>query len=257
MNTKPTLSLPDRLNMTGRRVLITGGASGMGQATALILAEMGAEVVIADIQPATRTLEMLAEKGLTATAMQGNLADDAFLDSLIAAGPWFALAHCAAIFKPPADMDPVEGFELLMRINVRASQRLATGVIEGMAARREGFVVMVGSAAGQNGGIMTDNSERYYAEYAASKGGMHTLVKWLARRAVKHNVLVNGIAPGLVTSPLNANAGIVFTPENFFMPLGRPGQPVDLGWPIAMLCTPAASFIAGVVLDVNGGSYVP
>lgn len=249
-------ALPPTLNMTGRRVLITGAASGMGQATARILADLGADLALLDVQPMDATLALLGGAGNRVTTHQGDLADDGFVDSVIAAGPYFALAHCAAIFKAPAHLSPAEGFDLLMRINVRATLRLASGVIAGMAARREGYVVIVGSAAGRHGGIMTDNNETFYAEYAASKGGVHTLVKWLARRAVTHNVLVNGIAPGLVTSPLNANAGIVFTPETFFMPLGRPGQPAELGWPIALLCTPAASFIAGTVIDVNGGSYV-
>lgn len=240
--------------MTGRRVLITGAASGMGQQTALIMRDLGADLVLTDIQSMAETQKLLGGAGNSAQCIQGDLADDAFVDSLIANGPYFSLAHCAAIFRAPPHLKDGADFDLVMRVNVRAPMRLATGCIAQMAEQGGGYVVLVGSAAGRHGGIMTVNSEQYYAEYAASKGGLHTLVKWLARRAVEKNVLVNGVAPGLVITPLNK--GIHFDPKVMFMPLGRAGQPDELGWPIALLCTPAASFIAGVVLDVNGGSYV-
>jgi NAD(P)-dependent dehydrogenase (short-subunit alcohol dehydrogenase family) len=250
-----TRGLPSRLDMTGRQVLITGAASGMGQQTALIMGELGADVVLTDVQSMEETRQQLSAMGVASRTIQGDLSQDAFVDELVAGGPYVALAHCAAIFRAPAHLKDGEAFEFLMRVNVRATLRLAFGCIAQMEQQGEGYVVIVGSAAGQNGGIMTDNSELYHAEYAASKGGVHTLVKWLARRAVKKNVLVNGIAPGLVVTPLNK--GLNFDPKVMFMPLGRAGRPDELGWPIALLCTPAASFIAGVVLDVNGGSYVP
>lgn len=246
--------LPSRLDMTGRRALITGAASGMGQQTAYILGDLGADLTLTDVQSMAATREQLEATGVAARYLQGDLAADAFVDLLIANGPYFSLAHCAAIFRAPAHLKDGEDFDFLMRVNVRAPLRLASGCIAQMAQQGAGFVVLVGSAAGRHGGIMTENSDPYYAEYAASKGGLHTLVKWLSRRAVTKNVLVNGIAPGLVITPLNR--GIHFDPKVMFMPLGRAGQPDELGWPIALLCTPAASFISGVVLDVNGGSYV-
>ena len=236
--------------------MVTGAAGGMGRETAKILSTLGADLALVDVQAMDETVEILAGTGAV-TQHRGDLSDDSFVDGLIADGPYFAMAHCAAIFNPPADMPSDAGFDKLMRINVRAPLRLAQGVIKGMSEQGEGFVVMVGSAAGQHGGIMTENDDPRYAEYAASKGGVHTLVKWLARRAVKSGVMVNGVAPGLVTSTLNQNAGITFDPKEMFMPLGRAGRLEELGWPIAMLCTPAASFVAGVVLNVNGGSYVP
>lgn len=247
--------LPSRLDMSGRRVLITGAASGMGRACASVLAELGASLVLADLNPMDDTCADVEALGVDVQCLQGNLAEDSYVEQLIANGPYFSLAHCAAIFKAPASMKDGADFDYIMRINVRASFRLASGCIAGMAGQGEGYVVMVGSAAGRHGGIMIENSDAQYAEYAASKGGLHTLVKWLSRRAVGKNVLVNGIAPGLVVTPLNTGL-FEFTPENFYMPLGRPGHPADLAWPISLMCTPAASYISGVILDVNGGAYV-
>ncbi|MCV0394915.1 MAG: SDR family oxidoreductase [Rhizobiaceae bacterium] len=254
MAQQSTHPLPARIDMSGREVMITGAASGIGQQTALVIAGLGANLVLVDIQPTSETLSLLGETAGRVVTRQGDLADDAFVDRLVAEGPYYSLAHCAAIFRAPEGMASGEDFDRVMRVNVRAPLQLASGVIEGMAERGEGYVVLVGSAAGRHGGIMTENSEPSYAEYAASKGGLHTLVKWLARRAVKSNVIVNGIAPGLVVTPLNK--GMYFDPAVMFMPLGRAGRPDELAWPIALMCTPAASFICGVVVDVNGGSYV-
>jgi len=136
-------------------------------------------------------------------------------------------------------------------VNVRAAMLLASACVDQMIARREGYVVLVGSAAGRNGGGLPNDSLEY-ATYAASKGGVHTLVRWLSRRAVGHNVLVNGVAPGIVATPLSATVKV----DTSILPMRRVGQPDELGWPIALMCTGAASFTSGAVLDVNGGMFV-
>ena len=81
---------------------------------------------------------------------------------------------------------------------------------------------------------------------------MLTLVRWLSRRAVGHNVLVNGVAPGIVATPLSATLKI----DTSILPMKRIAEPAELGWPIAMMCTPMASFISGAIVDVNGGMFV-
>ena len=80
---------------------------------------------------------------------------------------------------------------------------------------------------------------------------MHALVKWLSRQAIGHGVLVNGVAPGPVQTPMTTG----FT-SGAQLPLGRMGRPEELAWPIAFLCTPAASYFSGAILDVNGGAFV-
>jgi 3-oxoacyl-[acyl-carrier protein] reductase len=126
--------------------------------------------------------------------------------------------------------------------------------MEQMVENGGGFVVLVGSAAGRNGGGSNAPSLDY-AAYAASKGGVHTLVRWLSRRVVAKNVLVNGVAPGVIDTPLTASVPhLGFVPTA--LPRGRMGNPEELGWPIALLCTPAASYTSGAVLDVNGGNFV-
>lgn len=239
------------IHLDGRRVLVTGTASGIGQATAHVLAQQGASLVLIDRDPLAATACMVNACGVRFECIEGELTNEAFLDSLVAKGPYFALAHVAGVFWPPKSMGEKEGFDFVMDVNVRVPMRLASACIKQMAAAGEGYVVLVGSSAGRHGGTSLDGGLEY-ASYAASKGGLHTLVRWLARRAVRHNVLVNGVAPGMIQTPILAS--VALKPDG--LPLGRVGRVEEVAWPIAFLCSPAASFISGVVLDVNGGAFI-
>ena len=150
---------------------------------------------------------------------------------------------------------PSEAFDFVMHVNVRAPLVLAMALIDQMGAQGGGFVVLVGSAAGRNGGASSGGAAEY-ATYAASKGGVHTMVRWLSRRAVGKNVLVNGVAPGVVRTPLVESVSKNVSFDNSLFPLGRMGEPSELGWPIPLLCSPAASYMSGAFVDVDGGTFV-
>lgn len=245
-------ALPSALSLEGRRVLVTGAASGIGQSAAACLAGLGAQLVLTDRNPLDETVAQVKAAGAEAPlCIQGDITQDSLQDQLLAHGPYFALASAAGVFNGLPGMSPQESFEFVMAINVRATMRLASACVDQMIPRREGYVVLVGSAAGRNGGGLPNDSQAY-AAYAASKGGVHTLVRWLSRRAVGHNVLVNGVAPGIVATPLSAT----LTVDTSILPMKRMGRPEELGWPIALLCTPMASFTSGAILDVNGGMFV-
>ena len=107
--------------------------------------------------------------------------------------------------------------------------------LPGMVQRRHGRIVMVGSLAGRMGGLIAG------PHYVASKGGLHALVKWLARQAGPSGVIVNGIAPASVDTPLMEGQPV----DTSRIPLGRLARPEEVGWPIAFLCSPAASYICG------------
>ncbi len=240
------------LNLQGKRVLVTGAASGIGQATARVFARLGADLTLTDIASLDETQAQIEEIGQNSASIQGDLTDDNFLKGLVEKAHPFAFAHCAAVFSRKTwrpDLTDKARFDLLMQVNVRAPMILASSCIESMADRGGGFIVLVGSAAGRNGGGIGGGTP---IDYAASKGAVHTLVRSLSRLGVGRNVLVNGVAPGPVETPLAR--GLDFPPAS--LPLGRIGQPDELAWPIAFLCSPAASFISGAVLDVNGGAFV-
>lgn len=244
--------LPSILDLTGRRVLVTGAAQGIGQSTAAALGALGAHVVATDLLDLDATRDLVEAEGGTGTWLSGDLADAGFITSLLELGPFDGVAHVAAIFAPDARLSEAERFHATMNINVRATKVLVGGAIDQMiAAGIEGYVVIVGSIAGRSGGtLVTDSAD--HAAYTASKGAVHALMRWLSRRAIAHGVRVNCVAPGGTAVP--ATKGLTF--DKTVYPLGRLGQPDEIGWPVALLCTPVAGNMSGSTLDANGGAWV-
>lgn len=245
-----TFPLPAALSMQGRRAVVTGAASGIGKATALVLAQLGAGLVIADRAPMDATRDEIEAAGGRCSAVQGDLTDDAFIAALFEGERVHAVAHCAGILigRPwTEDLEWKQRFHAVMDINVRVPLQLAATAADHMAAHGGGHIVLVGSVAGKTGGTSLTTPP----DYAASKGALHTLVKWLSRNAVGRGVLVNAVAPGPVETPMTRGFNLGPT-----LPMGRIGRPEELAWPIAFLCTPAASYLSGAILDVNGGAFV-
>jgi len=242
-----TINLPAALSMQGKRVVVTGAASGIGKATALVLAQLGADLVLTDRAPLDAIREEVAGP---CSVLQGDLTDDAFIASLFAGDRVHALAHCAGILEGrPWTEDRAwhERFHKVMDINVRVPLQLAAAAIDHMAGHGGGNIALVGSVAGKTGGTSLTTPP----DYAASKGAVHTLVKWLSRNAVGRGVLVNAVAPGPVETPMTRGFNLGPT-----LPMGRIGRPEELAWPIAFLCTSGASYLSGAILDVNGGAFV-
>ena len=125
---------------------------------------------------------------------------------------------------------------------------LGMALIEHIAGRGGGSIVMIGSVAGRTGGTSTQTP----LDYSASKGAVHVVVRWLSRNAVGRGVLINGVAPGPVRTPMTKDSTI----DPKVLPRGRMGEPEEIAWMIMMLLTPAAGYVSGAILDVNGGSYV-
>jgi 3-oxoacyl-[acyl-carrier protein] reductase len=243
-------SLPEALNLQGRRALVTGAASGIGRATALVLAQLGAELLLTDRAPLAAIRAELEGLGATCTAAEGDLTSDSFIAELLGGERIQAVAHCAAILEGRPwreDRNWHDRFHRVMDINVRVPLTLAAAAIDHMAQHGGGSIVLVGSVAGRTGGTSVNTPP----DYSASKGAVHALVKWLSRQAIGRGVLVNGVAPGPVQTPMTTG----FT-SGAQLPLGRMGRPEELAWPIAFLCTPAASYFSGAILDVNGGAFV-
>jgi 3-oxoacyl-[acyl-carrier protein] reductase len=245
-------ALPKVLSLEGRRALVAGAASGIGRAAAVSLAQLGADLVLVDRAPLDAVCAEVEATGRAALPLHGDLTDERFLQRIIATGPYFSFAHVAGVFRGPQGASPEEEFDFVMRVNVRAPLILASALIEQMNG---GYIVLVGSSAGRSGaGRLGTPIE--YATYAASKGGVHTLVRVLARRAAEKNVMVNGVAPGLVQTPLLDSVRPNAAATESVKPGKREADPKELGWPIALLCSPMASFICGAIVDINGGAFI-
>ena len=252
---KANLPLPSMLSLLGRRALVTGAASGIGRATALCLAELGADLVLADRAPLEALCSEIEGLGRSATALQGDLTDDAFLDRIVEGGPYYSFAYVAGVFRAPKGTSSGEAFDFVMHVNVRAPLVLGYTLIERAEPQAGGYMVFVGSSAGRSGkGRLGEQTE--YVTYASSKGGLHSLVRALASKGAEKNILVNGVAPGVVRTPMLEDTAPHLMRSGEVSPLGRSADPMELGWPIALLCSPAASYVSGAILDANGGAFV-
>ena len=243
--------LPKPLSFEGKTVVVTGAANGIGRATAKVAAELGASLLLVDRAPLAEIAAEIKATGAKAETLEGDLTAAGFIERMIAKGPIDAMAHCAGILgrtplhKAPS---PAERFHQTMDVNVRVPIDLGMALIEHMAPRGGGSIVMIGSVAGRTGGTSLSTP----VDYSASKGAVHVVVRWLSRQGVGRGVLINGVAPGPVKTGMTAGSTI----DPKALPRGSMGTPEEIAWMIMMLLSPAASYVSGAVLDVNGGSYV-
>ena len=232
--------------LQGQRALVVGAAGGIGEATAQVMAGLGADLVLVDRVAPDALAERIRVNGGSAIALGGDVTDGAHRAAILeAAEPLDVLVYLAALCPWDDWADPGwdDVFDDVMAVNLKAPLQLARAVMPGMAARSGGRIVLVGSVAGRIGGLIAG------PHYVASKGGLHALVKWLAQRGGPQNVLVNGVAPASTDTAMIAGQPVDLTR----IPLRRKSRPDEIAWPIAFLCSPAASYICGTVLDVNGG----
>ena len=246
------MGLKNAMDMTGARVLITGAAGGIGAATARACASLGASLVLTDMAPLDKLAAELEGEGVKVATHKLDVANRGEVEKLAAGcGRIDAVAAVAGIcpFDDWIESDDFEAvFHRVMDVNVLGCLNVARAWLPRMAEQGGGRIVLVGSVSGRNGGV----SPIVQPSYVASKGGVHALVRWLAQRAAPKGVLVNGVAPGPVASEMTAT-----TPYGLERwPLKRLGRPEEIGWPIAFLCSPAASYFSGSILDPNGGHWV-
>jgi 3-oxoacyl-[acyl-carrier protein] reductase len=248
------------ISLRGRRALVTGGSRGIGAATAVLLAECGADVGIgyrSREQDASEVVRELAARGVRAFAAAANIATRAGADALFerAAREFGGLdlfVGNAGIWPPTpvplAQMDD-EQWERTM------AQNLASVFYTTRAAARMvgdgGRIVLVSSTAGQRG-------EAFHADYAASKGAVISFVKSLAVELAPRNVTVNSVAPGWVDTEMCAEpfAGEGRQRIEQSIPLRRIATARDIAGPIVFLCSDLARHITGEVVNVNGGSVL-
>lgn len=242
--------------LTGRRILVTGASAGIGRATALILADLGAQVVVngRNRERLAATLAALPGDGHATAAF--DLADcDAipgWIKELAADGPLSGIAHCAGTqsSKPVRGVD-VAYFDQLMHANLLSALALARGLRQkGCCAGDGGAMVLVASVAafiGQPGNVV----------YAASKGGLVAAARGLAMELLRDRIRVNCVAPAMVETEMMERFRQTTTKEQFDQivaahPMGF-GKPDNVGNAIAFLLSEAACWINGVCLPVDGG----
>lgn len=230
-------------SLEGQHVAITGAGGGIGSACARIAYELGARVSATDLR----------EPGLEGVSGSGHRADaldvtdqagvEKWLDGL---GDFDALIDCAAIC-PFTDWDN-QGWnqeaERLFQVNLIGPLNLVRAAMPRMHAAKKGRIALVGSVAGRIGGV------RASAHYAMSKGGIHAFVRWASGRMAPH-CTINAVAPGPVDTPMTVDEE--FNAETF--PMQRMATADEIAGPLVFLVSPAASYINGAVLDINGALH--
>ena len=239
--------------------IVTGGASGIGQATARRLAGEGAAVVIADVngEGAGGVARSISEGGGRAIALQVDVTDApgvrAMTEQTIAAfGKIDILVSNAGWDRagPFADTDE-ELWDRVIAINYRGHLATCHAALPYMRERGRGRIVTVASDAGRVG----SSGE---VVYSGAKGAVIAFTKGLAREVARYGINVNCVAPGLVDTPLLAGM-----PEKLIaaivrsIPLRRTGVPEEIAAAICFLASDDAAYITGQTLSVNGGLNMP
>ena len=246
--------------LAGKRVIATGGASGIGRASVHRLIAEGCAVGIFDrnADGAEETIALAAGPG-RAAAYPVDVADRAAVGAALTRfeqdfGPAEGLAHIAGWDRPQLFLDTEPDFwDQVIRINLYGTLVMHHVVVRGMAERGAGRVVNVASDAGRVG----SSGE---AVYAACKSGVIAFTKTLARELAARGVTLNTICPGPTETPLFSG----FTQESPFaarlaegmrrvIPLRRLGQPGDCAGMIAFLLSDDAAYMTGQTISVSGG----
>lgn len=248
---------PDHaFRLDGEVALITGGGTGLGLAVAQCMAAAGARVVVVGRREAPLA-EGCATIGAQASYEVGDITDFGATEALVAriaerVGPVSILVNNAGVHLKKFAVDtPVEAFAEVMKTHVLAAHEITRRVLPGMIERKHGSVIFMASMTSLIG--MTQ-----VIAYSAAKSAYLGMVRALSAEVAGDGVRVNAIAPGWIESPMLHKAldGDEKRKQKILSrtPMGRFGDPTDIGLAAVYLASPAARFVSGVLLPVDGGA---
>ncbi|PNU38507.1 SDR family oxidoreductase [Serratia marcescens] len=244
----------------GQVVLVTGGAQGIGLAIVSAFARLGAEVTIADVQlPQAQAAQTLRDEGLSVQALACDLAEAGQIAEGVAAvgerrQRLDVVIHNAAYF-PLTPFTAIDAalLQRTLSVNLMAPFFLAQAVLPWMRRRGGGCILVTSSVTGPRVAYPG------LAHYAASKAGVNGFIRAAALELAAENIRVNGVEPGMIRTPAMANLGDAQVNQAIAasVPLGRLGEPEDIAAAMVFLASPAAAYITGQTLVVDGGALLP
>ena len=246
--------------LTGQVAIVTGAASGIGFGIATVLRSEGAEVVVADKDAgrASAAADRLCERGEHALGLTVDVTDPAGVTRMAAVaverwGRIDILAANAGIFPKIAFRDlQVADLDAIMAVNVRGVMLAMQACLPQMTRQGYGRVVITssitGSVTGQPG----------YAHYGATKAALLGLMRTAALEVAGAGITINAVLPGNIRTAGFDGLGPEHARQMLAaIPLGRVGDPVDVGWAVRFLAAPEAGYITGQTLIIDGGQILP
>jgi len=262
MSFSMTMSTAEGVGAPPRVAVVTGGASGIGEATCHELGRRGLKVAVLDLneQAAQRVTAELRADGVTSLGVGADVTDRAAVEQAFAKvrselGPVTVLVTSAGLFGFSAFTEiTAEAWARVIDVNLTGTFHCCQVALPDMVAAKWGRIVTISSSSAQRG-------SPFAAHYAAAKGGVMTLTKSLAREYATQGITVNTIPPSGIETPMQHQgqaAGYLGSNEQIVanIPVGYLGTGADIAAAVGFLSSEEARFITGQVLGVNGGAVL-
>jgi 3-oxoacyl-[acyl-carrier protein] reductase len=242
--------------------LVTGASSGIGRATAREFAKAGAKVVVhynVSQADAEAVVDAISKEGGEAIALQADVSRKEEVDALVQAtlrrfGTIDILINNAGALIKRESLEKMEEvlWDEVMNVNLKSIFLVSQAVMPIMKAKKYGKIINLTSIAARVGGGVGAG------HYSASKGGILTLSKNMAKELAPHGIIVNAISPGIIDTrfPERFTTPEIFNKFRESVVLKRAGTAEEVAWPILFLCSEYAAYIVGETIEINGGQLM-